>query len=48
MIQKINMENNEKKRERKVLDDECRLRELSDSLKYNNIHIIGVPEDEER
>jgi len=30
------------------LDHECRLRELSDSIKRNNIHIIGVPEDEER
>jgi len=44
------MENNEaeKKRERKILDHECRLRKLSDSIKLNNIRIIGVPEDEER
>ena len=42
------MENNEaeKKRERKILDHECRLRELSNSLKHNKIHIIGVPEEE--
>jgi len=28
------------------LDYKCRLRELSDSRKCNNIHIIGVPEEE--
>ena len=40
------MENNEaeKKRERKILDHECRLRKLSNSLKHNKIHIIEVPE----
>ena len=27
---------------------EARPKELSDLLKHNNIHIIGVPEDEER
>ena len=43
------MENNEaEKRERKVLDHECRVRvrELSDSLKHYNTCIIGVPEEE--
>ena len=30
------------------MDHEGRLRELSNLLKFNNIHIIGVPEDEER
>ena len=30
------------------MDHEGRRRELSDLLKYNNIHIIGVPEDEEK
>lgn len=36
------MENNkvEKKKERKILDHECRLRELSDSIKCNNTCII--------
>ena len=38
----------EKKRERKVLDHECRLRELNNPIKCNNICIIGVPEEEER
>ena len=42
------MENNEaeKKKERKTLDHESRLRELSDSIKYNNILVTGVPEEE--
>ena len=31
---------------RKILDDECRLRELSDSIKCISIHILGVPEEE--
>ena len=30
------------------MDHEGRRRELSDLLKYNNIHIIGIPEDEEK
>ena len=44
------MENNEaeKKREIKLLDHEGGLRELTDSIKQNNIHIIGVPEEEEQ
>ena len=44
------MENNEagKKRERKILDHECRLKELSETIKHDNIHIIKVPEKEER
>ena len=28
------------------MDHEGRIRELSDSMKHNNIHIIGVPEEE--
>ena len=42
------VENNEteKKRKRKRLDHEARLRELSDSINQNNIHIIGVSEEE--
>ena len=44
------MENNEakKKRERKVMNHEGRLREFSELITHNNISIIGVPEDEER
>ena len=44
------MKNNEaeKKRERKILDHECRCGELSDSIKYDNIHIIRILEDEEK
>ena len=44
------MENNEaeKKREIKAREHDLRIREISDSLKRNNIRIIGVPEEEER
>ena len=36
----------EKKRETKILGHEGRIREISDSMKCNNIHIIGVLEEE--
>ena len=36
------------KKRLKILDHNWRIRELSDSMKYNNIHTIGVPEEEER
>uniref|UniRef100_A0A8C8WU41 L1 transposable element RRM domain-containing protein n=1 Tax=Panthera leo TaxID=9689 RepID=A0A8C8WU41_PANLE len=44
------IENNqaEKKREMKAKEDNLTIREISDSLKRNNIRIIGVPEEEER
>ena len=44
------MENNEaeKKRETRAKEHDLRIREISDSLKRNNIRIIGVPEYEER
>ena len=52
MIQKIKLwegrNEAEEKRKRKVMDHKGRLRELRDLLKCNNLHIIGVPEDEER
>ena len=38
----------EKKRETKAKEHNIRIRDLSDSLKRNNIWIIGVPENEER
>ena len=40
------MENNEaeKKREFKAKTHDLRIREISDSLKRNNIRITGVPE----
>ena len=43
------VENNEteKKKERKLLDHKYRFRELSDSTKCNNVHIVGVQEEEE-
>ena len=44
------MENNEaeEKRETKAKEHNLRHRETGDSLKRNNIRIIGVPEEEER
>ena len=44
------MENNEaeKQRETKAKEHDLRIREISDSLKRNNIRIIGVSGDEER
>ena len=33
---------------KKMLDHKGRIRELSDSMKRNNIHIIVVPEEGER
>ena len=39
----------EKKRDKKKIQEyEGRIRELSDAIKRNNIHIIGIPEEEER
>ena len=45
------MENNEakKKRERKILDHKYGVaKELSNSVKHNNIYIIEVPEEERK
>ena len=40
---------NLRKREtKKIQEYEGRIRELSDVIKRNNIHIIGIPEEEER
>ena len=38
----------EQKREKRLKRNEDSLRELWDKVKCNNIHIIGVPEGEER
>lgn len=38
----------EKKRVRKLLDHERRLRELCNSIKWNDIRIRGVPGDEDQ
>ena len=38
----------EKKREIKAKEHNLRIREISDSLKRNNIKLIGVPEKEQR
>ena len=43
------MENNEVEPSREIImEKEHRLGELSDSVKHNNIHIIEVPEEEEK
>ena len=44
------MENDEaeKKRDRKLLDHEGRIRDLSDSMKCGNIRIIEVPQEGDR
>ena len=44
------MENKEagKKKEKQLLDHEGRLWEISDTMKWNKIWIVGVPEDKER
>ena len=43
------MENNEaEQREGRMMDHECTLRELNDSIKHNTSHIIGVSVEEER
>ena len=49
-IEDKHTENNkaEKKREMKAKEHELRIREIRDSLKRNNITIIGVQEDEDR
>ena len=38
----------EKKRVIKIQEYEGRIRELSDAIKCNKIHILGIPEEEER
>ena len=38
----------EKNRDKKIQECEGKIRELSDAIKWKNIPIIGIPEDEER
>ena len=38
----------EEKRDKKIQEYEGRIRELSDTIKHNNICTIGIPEEEER
>ncbi|KAF0879259.1 LORF1 protein, partial [Crocuta crocuta] len=38
----------EKKRDKLIQEHKRRVQELSDTIKQNNIHIIGIPEEEER
>ena len=50
MEQKSENRNTEKPRQRdkRISRNERILRELCDQSKQNNIHIIGIPEEEER
>ena len=36
----------ERESKKKIQDQEGRIRELSDAIKRNNIHIIGIPEED--
>ena len=38
----------EKKRDKQWLDHKRRIQEICDTIKWNNIRIIGIPEEEER
>ena len=38
----------EKKRDRQLLDHEGKIREFSDTIKQNNIRVIGIPGEEEK
>ena len=44
----LEKEEAEKKRNKKIQEYEGRIRELSDATKRNNIHIIGIPGEEDR
>ena len=47
--QKVKLtEEAEKKRDKKKQDQEERTRELSDSIKWKNIHMIGIQQEEEK
>ena len=35
-------------REKRIRQNENRLKEITDSIKQNNIHIMGIPKKEER
>ena len=45
---KMEKEKAEKKRDKKIQEYEGKIRELSDALRRNNLHIIRIPEEEER
>ncbi|KAF0871536.1 LORF1 protein, partial [Crocuta crocuta] len=44
----IEKEEAEKKRDKLIQEHKRRVQELSDTIKWNNIHIIGITEEEER
>ena len=43
----VEITQSEQQKEKWILKNEDSLRDLWDSIKHNNIHIIGVPEGEE-
>ncbi|KAF0881533.1 LORF1 protein, partial [Crocuta crocuta] len=44
----IEKEEAQKKRDKLIQEHKRRVPELSDTIKWNNTHIIGIPEEEER
>ncbi|KAF0885224.1 LORF1 protein, partial [Crocuta crocuta] len=44
----LEKEEAKKKRDKLIQEHKRRVRELNDTIKQNNIHIIGIPEEEER
>ena len=38
----------EQKRDKQLLEHKGRIQEISDTIRWNNIRIIGIPEEEER
>lgn len=48
MTQKTEMESNQGEQKTEKNYAKCELRELSDSIKPNNIHIVRVPQEEEK
>ena len=44
----IESNQDEEMREKRIITNDNRLRGLSDSIMCNNIHIIGIPEREEK
>ena len=46
--QMMENEEAEQKKDKQLLDHKGRIWEISDTIRWNNIRIIGIPEEEER